>query len=522
MFPARAGKRGQPTDPHLESGAEARPERRTDPPTQAGGHGPLLVSSRLAALAGPLAIAGLLLAGCGKDIKVATYDPPAERSAGGWRTWVIGDPAKLAVPPPPAAGSRETKAETRELERLSERRSLAQEREARFWALEPTVRPWIATALNGWTHRGKEDPVAAARAYALLSVAMYDATVATWHWKYRYRRKPPPGKPLFPEGKVPSYPSEHAAIAGAAARVIAYTFPGRRRAEFEGLAREAGRSRVIAGASYPSDVKAGLDLGRRVGDAVVRRGMADGSGRTGIGQRPTGKGFWEPPPGSRAGPIQPLAGSWRPWVLRSGSQFRPPPPPAFGSPELRGQAQRVVQAGKGLSARQKALAERYRGGADTPQLPGTWNQIALERVDRRNLSIPRTARMFALLNVAMADAGIAAWDSKYTYWFARPQSAIRDLNLDRTFKPFLSTPASPSFVSDHSAISQAAFGVLGYVFPDTAARFRRQAAQAGRSAIYGGIQFPFSDRAGGAIGRRVGERVVSRARSDGAKRPSGD
>ena len=474
------------------------------------------MSRRLAALAGPLALAGLLLAGCGEDIKVDTYDPPAERSAGNWKTWVIGDPSRLTVPPPPRAGSATTKAEEREVERLAEGRTLAQEREARFWGLEPTVRPWIASALNGWTHRDRHDPVAAARTYALVSVAMHDATVAAWHWKYRYRRKRPPGKPLLPAGEAPSYPSEHAAIAGAAARVLAYTFPNRRPADMQKLAREAARSRVVAGVNYSSDVKAGLDLGRKVGDAVVRRGRADGSGRRWDGQRPTGKGFWKP--SSRGGPIQPLAGSWRPWVLGSGSQLRPPPPPGFDSPEVRDEARAVLDAGKRLSAGEKALAERYRGGASTPQLPGIWNQMALERVARRDISIPRTTRMFALLNVAMADAGIAAWDSKYTYWFPRPESAIRDLGLDKRFKPFLSTPSSPSFVSGRSAFSSAAARVLGYVFPDSAARYRRSAAQAGRSGVLGGVQFPMGDRAGRSIGVKAGDRAVQRARGDGAGR----
>jgi len=171
-----------------------------------------------------------------------------------------------------------------------------------------------------------------------------------------------------------------------------------------------------------------------------------------------------------------------------------------------------------LSAGRKENAQRWEGGAGTPQLPGVWNQVALSRVDRRNLSVPRTARMFALLNVAMADAGIAAWDSKYTYWSPRPENAIRDLGIARGWKPFLSTPASPAFVSGHAAFSAAASQVLGYVFPDTTRRFRSQAAEAGRSAIDGGIQFPFSDRAGRRIGERVGGQVVRRARSDGAGR----
>ena len=126
--------------------------------------------------------------------------------------------------------------------------------------------------------------------------------------------------------------------------------------------------------------------------------------------------------------------------------------------------------------------------------------------------------MFALLNVAMADAGIATWDAKYTYWFARPQNAVRDLGIARNWKPFLTTPASPSYVSGHSAFSSAASTVLSYVFPDTAGEFRSDAAQASRSAIYGGIQFPFSDAAGRRVGQQVGERVVARARNDGASR----
>ena len=476
------------------------------------------MSRRSAAPAGLLAVAALLLGACGEDIKLKSYDPPAERSAGGWRTWVAGDPARLQVPPPPSSGSAAAQRDERESERVTEGRTLAQEREARYWNLEPAVRPWLANALNRWTHRRRSDAVAAARSYALVTVAMYDATVAAWHWKYRYRRKRPSGDPLFPSGEVPSYPSEHAAIAGAAARVLAYAFPEHPASVYDKLARDAGRSRVVAGISFPSDVSAGLDLGRRVGDAVVRRALADGSTRKWDGQRPTGRGFWGPAPGFTAPPVQPLAGSWRPWVLRSGDQLRAPAPPGFDSPQVRAQAQRVKEAQAGLSARRRAAAQRWEDGAGTPQLPGRWNQVALERVDRRNLSIPRTARMFALLNVAMADAGVSAWDSKYTYWFPRPATALKDLNVDRSFRPFLATPASPAYVSETAAFSTAAAEVLAHVFPDTAQRFRRQAGEAGSSAIYGGIQYPFGDEAGRRIGQRVGEQVVARAQGDGAER----
>ncbi|MBA3298691.1 MAG: phosphatase PAP2 family protein, partial [Thermoleophilaceae bacterium] len=368
------------------------------------------------------------------------------------------------------------------------------------------------------TLRKKADPISASRAYALVSVAMNDAAVSAWRWKYRYRRKPPSGSPLLPRTKDPSYPSEHAAIAAAAARVLAYAFPEEAASTFEEMADRAGRSRVVAGVSFPSDVKAGLALGRVVGDAVVKRARSDGSSRIGDGQRPRGKGFWEPPPGSDAPPVQPLAGSWRPWILSAGSRLRPAPPSPFESAEVKAEARRVMEVRERLSPRQKRIAERWEGGAGTPQVPGIWNQLALTRVDRRGLSIPRAARIFALLNMSMADAGVAAWDSKYTYWFARPENAIRDLGLDPDWKPYLPTPASPAYVSGRSAFSAAAGQVLGHLFPDTAKSFRGKAAEAGAAGVYGGAQYPFGDQAGLAMGRRVGELVVERARRDGAER----
>ena len=461
-----------------------------------------------------LIVIGLLSVGSGKSVKPITYDPPPEPSAGRWSTWVIGDPASVRVPPPPRTGSVEAEEDLRESRRLTDRRDLASERTARYWALEPTVRPWLDASLNAVT-LGDFSPPEASRGYALLSVAMHDAAVAAWHWKYAYRRKGPPGKPLLPRGKDPSYPSEHAAIAAAAARVLTYAF-NRPADRYRRIARTAARSRVVAGTNYPSDAEAGLKLGRAVGDAVIARARRDGFGRQGDGARPTGPGFWEPPPGSKAGPVEPLAGSWRPWVLRSGNQFRPPAPAGFDSPAFKAQATRVRIIGERLTAKQRRLATFWEGGEDTPFTPGMWNQIALSRIDRRGLSTPRAARLFGLLNVAMADAGVAAWDAKYAYWTPRPVNAIRDLGLDRRWSPLIKTPASPGFVSGSAAYSTAAARVLGQVFPGDARRFMRRAQDAGDSRIYGGVSFPRDVNAGGRIGRRVGDLVAGRARGDGA------
>ena len=470
-----------------------------------------------AGLAAAAVAAGLLTIGCGRDVRgPITYDPPQEQSAGRWSTWVVGNPASIRVPAPPRSGSPEARADLRESERQTEARDLAGTRNARYWALEPTIRPWLDAGLNSVT-LGDFTPPEASRAYALLTVAMHDAAVATWHWKYAYKRKPPPGKALLPRGKDPSYPSEHAAIAAAAAKVLTYAFD-RPAERYRKIVRKAANSRIAAGTNYPSDVEAGLAVGNEVGDRVVARARTDGSGRRWDGARPPGPANWEPRPGSKAAPASPLAGSWRPWVLRSGSQFRPPAPAGFGTPAFRAQARRVKELGDDLNRRQRNVASFWEAGEDTPYTPGMWNQIGLTRIDKRGLSTPRAARLFALLNVAMADAGIAAWDAKYAYWTPRPENAIRDLRLGRRWTPFVQTPPSPGFVSGSAAYSSAAARVLGEVFPGDAKRFARRARQVADSRVYGGVSFPRDVNAGRGIGVRVGDLVARRAKGDGAGR----
>ena len=113
-----------------------------------------------------------------------------------------------------------------------------------------------------------KDPPAASRAYGLVSVAMADATTAAWYWKYRYNRAALKGSSSVSRAPDPAYPSEHAAIAGAASRVLEYAFPKQPKARLEEQAEDAARSRVTSGASLPSDAdgRAGArPAGRRDG-----------------------------------------------------------------------------------------------------------------------------------------------------------------------------------------------------------------------------------------------------------------
>ena len=120
----------------------------------------------------------------------------------------------------------------------------------------------------------------------------------------------------------------------------------------------------------------------------------------------------------------------------------------------------------------------------------------------------------------MSDAGVAAWDAKYAYWNPRPENAIRDLGLDRRWKPYLETPFFPAYVSGHATYSGAAGEVLAHLFPDDAELFRAKAREAAMSRVYGGIHYPMDGEVGIRMGRRIGRLVVERARRDGVEERS--
>ena len=150
----------------------------------------------------------------------------------------------------------------------------------------------------------------------------------------------------------------------------------------------------------------------------------------------------------------------------------------------------------------------------------------------QGLSLVDDARLFALLNVATADALIASWDAKYTYNFWRPVTAIRfagDSSInpatvsDPTWTPLIVTPNFPSYMSAHSTVSSAAAEILTSLFgrhyaftsarmacrasPGRTRSFDAAAAEAGQSRIYGGIHFQFDNQAGLATGHALGQFV---------------
>ncbi len=438
------------------------PEAKNSPPR---------ARRRLRILAGALATASLV------SVPLACGDEePALRSAATWGTWVLDSPAAVRVPPPPA------------------NRSAIARREARGVSV---VGPWIEAAL-AFVSRRTKDPPASSRAYALLSVAMSDAAVSAAHWQRVHGD--------------PGYPSSEAAIASAASDVLHEVFPeapaGRYRAMVARIAADHGDREAA---------ERGMELGHGVARAVIAFAREDGSMRTWDGSRPRARGTWQPPPGSVARPVEPLAGRWRTWVLRSGDQFRAPPPPAYDGARFRAEAREVADVTRTLTPRRKEIARYWAGGEGTPLPAGIWNQIALGYLRAAAWDTTRVARALALVNVALADAGVAAWDTKFAYWSPRPENAIRDLGIDGDFDPYLDTPFFPSYVSGHATYSGAVSEVLAHLFPDDAERIRAKADEAAVSRLYGGIHFAADNVEGLAIGRRIGRLVVRRAETDEAR-----
>ena len=330
----------------------------------------------------------------------------------------------------------------------------------------------------------KQPPPLLSRSYALVQVGIFEGLTVS-----KDRRR----------GRL----SERAVAAGVASRVLAYLFPAK-------LTRiEAATAEELARAGGPSgSLIRGWSLGRAVGRIMVARGMHDRSDAVYAGTPPTGDGIW-----TGTNPVLPMCGTWKTWILRSGSDIQPEPPYAFGSAEDLSDTQEVLDVSLARTREQIAIVHKW---ADTPP-PAIWNELLNERIESHGLSAIAAARAHAFLNAAMADGFIECWACKYKYWTSRPFQRITGLVT------VIPTPNFPTYTSGHSTISAAAAAVMGEVFPAERAYFVQQAEEAAMSRLYGGIHFRHDNEVGTKVGTLIGERVVRRmhggeGRGDGEDR----
>jgi membrane-associated phospholipid phosphatase len=427
-----------------------------------------------------------------------------------WRTWLLNAVDELR----PAAPSDPTPAEIDELLDYQGRRTDETAAMVARWGSGPAVIPWVNLGLELADEFGLSGP-RTGRAQALLRTALYDTVLATLDAQAAYPRdRPALADPsLTPTEGVtidgPSFPSLHAAVAGAASTVLTSLFPDAESGRFETLADEAASSRLWAGASYPSDVKAGLALGQAVGELAVARGTADGSDVTWDGSgRLTGEGTWVPtPPRFVENPVEPLAGMWQTWVLPSEDAVRPAPPPAYGSPLWQAELEAVQEATANRTLEQVRIVEYW----DAKGPFSSFTEYALDLIERDGLDDAHTARVLALMSVAQADAVVAVWDAKYTYWTVRPVTEDPELDM------LLPTPPYPSYPSGFSAFAGAAAVVLAHLFPRAEVDLLAAAAEAAAQRCWSGIHYPLDDDIGLQMGYQVGRLVNSVARADSAE-----
>jgi Leucine-rich repeat (LRR) protein/membrane-associated phospholipid phosphatase len=355
------------------------------------------------------------------------------------------------------------------------------------------------------------DAFEASRALAMESIAVLDTI------------KSIDGTPAFLVHLTPPRDvSVNVAVAVAAHTVLSHLFPTRQAVLDTALA-----AALVHEPAGPALTRA-ITFGKTVADAVIMLRDGDGSmAADPVRRAGTASGVWRPTPPDFLPPQHPRWATMQPFALATPDQFRPAGPPDAGSEAFRQARAEVAALGARRStvrtAEQTEIAHYWSDAIGTYAPAGHWNAIAANFVAPLQLGIAVEAELFAELNVAMADAGVAMADAKYTYWFWRPITAIRLGDKmtppDADWTPLLETPNHPSYVSGHSAFSGAAaavmtdwFGTRPFTFSSASlpgvtrhfANFQQAAEEAAASRVYGGIHYPFDNKDGLATGRLVG------------------
>lgn len=362
----------------------------------------------------------------------------------------------------------------------------------------------------------KTAPPRASRAMAMVQVAVYDAVVGI---KKGY-------EPYHVNETAPAGASAEAAAVEAAYQVLVALFPN------QAATFAAERTESLAAIPDGTAENDGVAWGRHVAEETLALRQADHAGETLPYEAPIGGGWW-------TGQTPPLLPNWpyvTPWSMTHGGQFRPDAPPPTTSKEYLAAFREVRRLGRkdssARTAEQTQIALFWADGPGTATPPGHWMVVAQGISRDRGLSLLENARLFALLGIAVADAGIVAWDVKYRYSNWRPitgiQHADQDGNpetvADPTWESLIPTPPFPSYISGHSTFSSAAARVIALFFgtdqiafdttsdglPGVTRSFdslSEAAEEAGQSRVYGGIHWQFDNQEGLASGRALGEHV---------------
>jgi hypothetical protein len=377
---------------------------------------------------------------------------------------------------------------------------------------------WNVVALRT-TAAGPFSPPRETRAVAIVSAAVFDAvnSISARYSPYAVR-------------VVAARDASTAAAVGAAAHdVLAALYPAA--AASLDAAYDSALARVSAGRARDD----GAALGRTVAAAVLAMRSRDHAADPARYVPNVAAGAWAPTPPALAAALEPGWGKVTPFLCDSGAQFRPAPPPALGGEVYMRDFAEIARVGAAASAaRTAAQTETARFWmATAPQL---WNQVVRRLTVARGLDAPTAARAYLLLNLAGADAMVAAWDAKYAYGQWRPVTAIRFAGddgspatlADSAWTPLLPTPPFPDYPAGHTSYAGAAEVVLSAALGEspgelsitsaTAAgathhyrSFHEIADEVVDARVWAGVHWRTSSTAGRELGRRIGELAVARA-----------
>lgn len=494
---------------------------------------------------------------CNKDVEGRTDDIPAlapanmDANAGDWKPVLLTGPTEFAVPAPSATTTPDYIAQVNEIKTWQADLTSDEKKLVKYWSAGAVLRwneifrelvakhnlPPYQNPDGTYPAPNANNPLAypqfpfanppyAARAYAYVSAAQYDALVAAWYYKRLYNRAAPykvdaTVNALIPKSDLPSYPSEDAVVAGVAAEMMKLLFPGDQDFIMQRV-EEHRRARLLAGANVRSDLDAGEALGKAVAAKFVARARGDRAGVAGgnavmwkqleddcIARGETPWFSLELP---KRPPMLMAFGKVKTFLFDSltAVSLRPGPPPLVNSPKMKEETEEIYQFVNKPTRERIRIVHFWADGVGTYTPPGHWNAIAAEDFILKNFSEVRWARNLALLNMGQMDAAIVCWDTKMFYFNPRPTQ------LDPSIKTLTGIPNFPAYISGHSTFSSAAATVLGHIVPEKKAEYEAMALEASLSRMYGGIHYRADCEVGLTVGKNIGNYAILRAQTDGA------
>jgi hypothetical protein len=371
---------------------------------------------------------------------------------------------------------------------------------------------WNTIALKT-TAAAALNPPLESRNVAIVNASMYDAVTSVTE-----EFEPYAVRVTAPEGSSPQ-----AAAVAAAHYALVRLYPGQAPALDTEYASSLGR---IADGSGKND---GIAVGEAVASEMLALRASDNSNVVFPYSPGSGPGVWQPTPPLFKPALDPGWGHVTPFLLASGSQFRPPAPYALTSEAYTRDFNEIKAIGAANSAirtPEQTVIARFWATTGTQ----VWNQPAMELAVARHYTLSRTARLLAALNMAGADAFVAGWDAKYTYNQWRPITGIRNADIDGnpatvadpTWTSLLATPPFPDYVCGHTTFAGAAQAVLERFFGKsdrltlsatsplspgvvrTYSSFREIGDEVVNARVWAGIHWRTSCEVGRQVGLEVG------------------